>query len=92
MLKYWFLLDSDLLEVITKGDLRWADIAMTRISYLVAAISNDFLDQCLEGDEETLCQLHRMLINEGLWERANNLDLGKTVWRREEAWERKMER
>ncbi|KAL1826891.1 hypothetical protein ACET3Z_005303 [Daucus carota] len=91
LLKYWFLLDSDLLEVITKGDLRWADIAMARISYLVTAISNDFLGQCLEGDEETLCQLHRMLMNEGWWDRANNLDLGKTVWRREEEWERKME-
>ncbi|KAL1832726.1 hypothetical protein ACET3Z_002377 [Daucus carota] len=87
IMKFWFLLDSDLLGVITKGDLRWADVAMARIDYLEAHIDQVLLGKCLEGDEESLCELHRMLMNEGWWDRAENLDLRKTVWRRDESWD-----
>ncbi|WOG95408.1 hypothetical protein DCAR_0414726 [Daucus carota subsp. sativus] len=87
IMKFWFLLDSDLLGVITKGDLRWADVAMARIDYLEAQIDQVLLGKCLEGDEESLCELHRMLMNEGWWDRADNLDLRKTVWRRDGNWD-----
>ncbi|KAL1824466.1 hypothetical protein ACET3Z_011244 [Daucus carota] len=86
-MKFWFLLDSDLLGAITKGDLRWADVAMARIEYLEVHIEQRLLGKCMEGDEESLCELHRKLMNEGFWERADNLDLRKTVWRRDGEWD-----
>lgn len=92
LMRYWFLLDSDLLGAISKGDLRWADVAMARVEFLLPTLDNHWIDKCIEGDEETLCQTHRKLMNEGWWNKACELDLRKTVWRREDDWERKMER
>uniref|UniRef100_A0A175YH73 RRM domain-containing protein n=1 Tax=Daucus carota subsp. sativus TaxID=79200 RepID=A0A175YH73_DAUCS len=91
VLKFWFLLDFDLLEAIQKGDVRWVDISMARVEYLNKVVDQELVRKCLEGDEEALCQTHRFLMNEGWWERANNLDLSKTIWRRDKKWEAKME-
>ncbi|KAL1811361.1 hypothetical protein ACET3Z_021426 [Daucus carota] len=92
ILEFWFLLDYDLLEAIKKGDVRWADIAMARVEYLGKVLDEDIMKKCLKGDEEALCQCHRFLMNEGWWDRAENLDLNKTVWRRDKEWDMKMKR
>uniref|UniRef100_A0A164TD38 RRM domain-containing protein n=1 Tax=Daucus carota subsp. sativus TaxID=79200 RepID=A0A164TD38_DAUCS len=92
VLKYWFLLDYDLLDAIQKGDVRWADIAMARIEYLGVVLDQDLIGKCLEGDEEALCETHRFLMNEGWWDRADNLDLSKTIWRRDKEWEVKIDK
>lgn len=95
VLKFWFLLDFYLLEAIQKGDVRWVDIAMARIEYLNKVVDQELVRKCLEGDEEALCQTHRFLMNEEWWERANNLDLSKTIWRRDKngrlKWKNKRE-
>lgn len=65
---------------------------MARIGYLGEVVDQELIGKCLKGDEETLCQAHKVLMNEGWWERARNLDLSKTICRRDSKWEIKIEK
>ncbi|KAL1815402.1 hypothetical protein ACET3Z_017976 [Daucus carota] len=73
VLKYWFLLETSMVEAIQKGNLSLIPVANRRISYLKGAIQPSLLKEGLDGEEEALWQIHRTLFNNGWWERAMNL-------------------
>ncbi|KAL1808900.1 hypothetical protein ACET3Z_025890 [Daucus carota] len=71
--KFWFLLDYDIVEAFKKGNYRLAPMAWARINYLTKVIDPKLLQEGLKGEEESLWEIHRKLLNEGWWDRAQNL-------------------
>lgn len=74
ILQYWFLLEKELSGAIAKGNFKLLNLAKTRVDYLKPVIDKELLQKCIEGDEEALCSTRHFLINNGWWERANNVN------------------
>ena len=74
-LLYWFLLEDEMVQAITKGNKSLITLALKRIEYLSKKIQPDLLKEGLQGEEEALWDIHRFLHNNGWWERARNLPL-----------------
>lgn len=77
VLKYWFLLEKELVEAFAKGNLSLLDIARGKINFLLKILEPSLLEEGLKGEEEALCEIHRFLMNNGWWVKANNLSLRK---------------
>ncbi|KAL1808097.1 hypothetical protein ACET3Z_025087 [Daucus carota] len=71
--KYSFLLEDEMVNAIQKGNYDLVPIASARIDYLKGAIEPGLLKEGLNGEEEALWEIHRILFNDGWWTRAENL-------------------
>lgn len=74
VLNYWFLLEEEHLEAITKGNHSLEGLARARINFLKSKLPRKLLLRGLDG-EEALCEIRWILMNEGWWEKARNLDV-----------------
>ncbi|KAL1808783.1 hypothetical protein ACET3Z_025773 [Daucus carota] len=77
ILQYWFLLDPDLVNAISKGNFSLLDLARETINFLKPKIDLSLLEEGLKGEEDALCEIHRQLLNSGLWFKAANLKIRK---------------
>ncbi|KAL1824382.1 hypothetical protein ACET3Z_011160 [Daucus carota] len=77
VLRYWFLLDRDMVDAIEKGNSSLVPVALAQANYLKKVIKPQLLEEGLKGEEEALWSIHRFLHNNGWWERARNLVIAK---------------
>lgn len=54
VLRYWFLLEIDLVKALAKGNLALLDIAQARIKFLKPVVEKRLLQKCLQGEEEAV--------------------------------------
>ncbi|WOG85096.1 hypothetical protein DCAR_0104283 [Daucus carota subsp. sativus] len=73
ILQYWFLLETEMYEAIMKGNLSLMPVATARVNYLKKVIPANLLGEGIRGEEDALWRIHRILRNNGWWERAGNL-------------------
>uniref|UniRef100_A0A166EQM6 RRM domain-containing protein n=1 Tax=Daucus carota subsp. sativus TaxID=79200 RepID=A0A166EQM6_DAUCS len=79
ILKYWFLLDYELKEAITKDNLKLARVAIQRIKFLSPYVKPDLMKGAIEGDEQSLEMLTDFLIQKGLSEKADRLNISEVL-------------
>uniref|UniRef100_A0A175YHM4 Uncharacterized protein n=1 Tax=Daucus carota subsp. sativus TaxID=79200 RepID=A0A175YHM4_DAUCS len=85
VLQHWFLLESDWVDAINKGNHSLIPAALARVDLLCTVVCPDLLKEGLKGEEEALWSIHESLYNNGWWERARNLDLGRKNWSKKDA-------
>ncbi|WOH08474.1 hypothetical protein DCAR_0727915 [Daucus carota subsp. sativus] len=71
--QYGFLLETEMLQAIQKGNSRLLKIARTRIRYLYERTSKKLFTEAVNGKEEAIISLTTDLLNSGEWERASRL-------------------
>ncbi|KAK1401498.1 hypothetical protein POM88_001103 [Heracleum sosnowskyi] len=74
VLKYWFLLEKDMLTAILKGN-KLVELEKVKIQYLSRVVKPKLLEEGVKGEEESLCSIHAFFKNNGWWERASNLNV-----------------
>lgn len=85
VLQHWFLLESDWVDAINKGNHSLIPAALARVDLLCIVVCPDLLKEGLKGEEEALWSIHESLYNNGWWERVRNLDLGRKNWSKKDA-------
>ena len=78
VLSHWFLLESDWIEAIQKGNHELLPAASARVDFLIKQVHPDLLVEGLKGDEDALWSILQSLYNNGSWERARNLVISGT--------------
>lgn len=80
ILYYWFLLEKDLRSSITKGNMKFANLAKARINFLKQKVDPVLLEEGLKENEEVFCDIHAYLHNNGWWEKARKLNIRRLGW------------
>ncbi|KAL1820638.1 hypothetical protein ACET3Z_015507 [Daucus carota] len=75
ILKFWFFLEPDLKEAITKGNLQLAKMAIPRIKFLARRVDQDMLSAALKGNAQDIEDLQHFLLHQGLSEKADHLKI-----------------
>ena len=65
------------MNAISKGNFSLLDLARETINFLKPKIDLSLLEEGLKGEEDALCEIHRQLLNSGLWFKAANLKIRK---------------
>lgn len=90
VLRYWFMLDREMVKAIQKGRHELLDVAKARTIFLKKVVNEKDLKAGLEGDEEAICKIQDFLFNNGWWERANNLNIKDMRFRNDSEEEKRM--
>lgn len=75
VLRYWFLLDRDVVKAISRGNFKLLNLAKARVKFLLKMLNQDLVDRGILGEEEALCEIKSFLHNKGWWVKADNLNL-----------------
>ncbi|KAL1806025.1 hypothetical protein ACET3Z_029093 [Daucus carota] len=70
ILKYWFLLESDLVNALIKGNTSLIYEAKQEVDYLKQKMGQKLIEEGLKGEEDALCDIHSQLLKEGHWTQA----------------------
>ena len=80
VLSHWFLLEWDFSDAISKGNHTLIPAALARVDFLKNKIKPELLKKGIDGDEDALYDIHQFLQNNGLWERARNMNISGTKY------------
>lgn len=75
VLKFWFLLDKDVVQAIANGNYRLVGMAIAMIYFLLKVVDLDLLNKGLKGEEEAMMGINEFLRNNGRWVKADNLNI-----------------
>lgn len=75
VLRYGFLLDSDVVMAISKGNSKLLNLAKAMVDYLLKVIDPVLISRGILGEDEALCKINVFLHDNGWWARADNLNI-----------------
>lgn len=86
-LKYWFLIDREVVKAISKGNYGLLDLAKARVEFLLKVLDPKLVLEGLKGEDEALWDIQSFLHNSGWWSRADNLTIRDAGKSRGKSWE-----
>ena len=75
VMRYWFLLENELVDGIRKGNKSLIPAALERVRFLKKVVKPKMLNEGVQGDEEALWGIYKFLHNNGWWDKAKNLKI-----------------
>lgn len=73
ILQHWFFLETEMVEAIMKGNKSLIPAARARVIFLSKVVKPDLVQEGVNGEEDALWKIHKVLHNKGWWEKARNL-------------------